>query len=89
MSDEDLVDLVRSDPGVFQRLDGDLPDQRLDVVAFMLAERRMAPANDTGGHPGSPLGRVAPCVSRRSIAKPLAGVQAARKRNRFAKPAES
>ena len=51
--DEDLVDLVRTDPGVFQRLHGDPADQRFDVgdvdhvvVLADIYEGRYQPGSD-------------------------------------------
>ena len=52
MAEHDLVDLLRLDPGVGERLLGDAHDQAFDGFAFELAERRMGPANDACGHDG-------------------------------------
>ena len=50
----DLVDLLGAQSRIGNRLGRDLGDQGLDVFVLMLAKRRMAPADDAGGHAGSP-----------------------------------
>src|SRR3546814_5821325 len=54
VADEDLVDLVGADAGVLERLQGDASDEGFDIVVLVLAERRVAPADDAGGHADSP-----------------------------------
>ena len=63
MAQHDFVDVLRLDPGVGERLLGDPHDQALDRFAFELAERRVGPANDAGGHDGL-LGRASPKFRR-------------------------
>src|SRR5262249_50820102 len=53
MADEDLVDIRGRDAGIGQRRCRRAHDQRFDVLALEPAERRMAPADDAGGHDGS------------------------------------
>ena len=50
MAEHDLVDLVRPDAGMVERLVRDLDDQRFQRLAFELAEARMRPADDACGH---------------------------------------
>jgi hypothetical protein len=51
-AEQDLVDLPGADPGVVQRLGRHLADEGFRVLAFVLAEGRVAPADDAGGHVG-------------------------------------
>ena len=55
MTEIDFVNLVGTETGIFQRGDGDLDDQALDILRFVLAERHMRPADDTGAHDGNSL----------------------------------
>ena len=50
MAEHDLVDIVRADAGVVERVNGDLGDQALQRLAFELTETRMRPADDACGH---------------------------------------
>ena len=50
MAEHHLVHILRSDPGMLQRLVGDADDQALDGLGIELAEGRVRPADDTGGH---------------------------------------
>ena len=50
MAEHDLVDLVRADAGMLERVVGDLDDQRFQRLAFELAEARMRPSDDACGH---------------------------------------
>ena len=52
MSEHDLVDVVRAESGVGDRIGRHLDDQRLDVLGLVPAEWRVAPADDACGHDG-------------------------------------
>ena len=50
MAEQDFVDILRTDPGMLQRLDRHLADQAFQRLAFELAEPGMSPAHDACGH---------------------------------------
>jgi hypothetical protein len=59
MAEQDLVDVLGRDPGVGQRLIGDPDDKALHGLCIELAERRVGPTDDAGGH-GGVLSRCRP-----------------------------
>src|SRR6185437_7626753 len=54
MAEHDLVDIAGRNAGIRQRLIGDADDEALDGLGVELAERRVRPSNDAGGHGHSP-----------------------------------
>ena len=54
MAEHDLVDVGGRDAGIGQRLVGDPDDEAFDGLGVELAERRMRPSDDAGGHGRSP-----------------------------------
>ncbi len=87
MAEQDLVDVPGLDPGMLQRLGRDAHDQALDRFRIVLAEGRVGPADDggghrtfeSGGHDGSPPGTrssVAHCGFRRAPAQAQASARA-------------
>ena len=48
------VDVTRLDAGVGQRLGGDVGNHGLDIQILVLRELQVVPADDAGGHGGSP-----------------------------------
>src|SRR6185369_7434740 len=66
MADEDAVDIFGLDPGIGERRVDDLQHQGLDVLALMLAEGRMGPADDAACHDMSPSEARPELKSRRS-----------------------
>ena len=50
VAEDDFVDVFRRNRGVGERLGCDPHDQALDRLAGELAERRMRPSHDAGGH---------------------------------------
>ncbi len=55
MTEHDLVDILRRDAGIGQRLAGDVDDETFDRFAGELAERRVGPTYDASGHVRFPL----------------------------------
>ncbi len=53
VAEHDFVHIARLDAGVRQRFARHLDDQAFDGLAAELAERRMCPTHDAGGHAGS------------------------------------
>ncbi len=49
-ADENLIDVGGRQPGIGDRVGGDADDQGFDILAFELAEARMRPTHDAGGH---------------------------------------
>jgi hypothetical protein len=50
VAEHDLVDIVRADARMLERLLGDAHDEALDALRVMLTERGVGPAHDTGSH---------------------------------------
>ena len=50
VAEQDLVDVAGRDAGIGERFGRHLDDQAFDGFAVKLAERRMRPADDAGGH---------------------------------------
>ena len=50
VAEHDLVDVARRNAGIGQRVVGHAHDQALDGLAGKLAEGRVGPADDAGGH---------------------------------------
>ncbi len=53
MTEHDFVDVFCRNPGIGERLGGDAHDEALDRFAVKLAEGRMRPTHDAGGHNSS------------------------------------
>ncbi len=54
MAEHDFVDVFGGNPGIGQSLAGDPHDEALDGLAGELAEGRVRPSHDAGGHNRSP-----------------------------------
>ncbi len=52
-----LVDVGGRDAGILQRVARDADDERFDILALELAEFRMGPSDDAGGHARPPSQR--------------------------------
>jgi hypothetical protein len=50
MPEHDLIDIVRGDAGVKQRLIGDLDHKAFNGLGVKLPEWRMRPSDDAGSH---------------------------------------
>ena len=61
MAEHDLVDVLGRDAGVGQRLARDPHNQAFDSLTGELAERRMGPSDDAGGHDRSLIARDILC----------------------------
>jgi hypothetical protein len=55
MAEHDFVDIFRRNRGVRQRFGGHLHDEALDRFTGKLAEGRMRPTHDAGGHGSSQI----------------------------------
>ena len=64
MPEHDLVDIGGRDAGIGERIGRHPHDQALDGFAFELAERRMRPSDDAGGHGDLLLGDRSYAVAR-------------------------
>jgi hypothetical protein len=56
MAKHDLVDIVRSDAGMLDRLRRSFDDHAFECLVLVPAERQMRPTDDASSHDRTPIG---------------------------------